>query len=161
MKYDIGNFVIFKKVVQRYSQWYDSEVHKIAYISNLKNPYPVGQIVGFKYLKFGISNYDLEDGNSFHTKITVPCYEVKIGVMNKPFYVREQDLMLCKIDADMDMYKNLDVQIIPKCYHTCCNNLGVIVKLKMKVRIDGIVTFKNNFWCKGQLDDNTFLYEED
>lgn len=79
MPYNIGDFVVFKKVVQRYSQWYDNGVHKIAYISSLQDPCPVGQIVGFKYLKFGISNYDHEDGNFFPQKLQFHVMRLKSG----------------------------------------------------------------------------------
>lgn len=146
MRYNIGNFVVFNKIVQRYSRKYADKTHKLAYVSLLREPFPVGQVTGFKHLKFGVSLYDADYGYSFSPRLVIPCYEIKIGVLNIPYYIREEDLLY-----RVSYFENYPINILKN---------GLCDELKMKVNPDEVIKFLNKHWDKRYLNDDTFFYEE-
>jgi len=145
MRYDIGNFVEFSRVVK--GKIYGAG--RILHVVKLQEPFPVGQVTGFKYLLMGDRDYDSDYGYAFFATGSLGCYEIRIGIMNKPFYVREQDIL------SKTGYLNFPPKNI-RTYES------FKMLLKMKVYPDDIVKYKTKpFENKVNFEKGKTIYVEE
>jgi hypothetical protein len=98
--FSIGDTVEFDAVLvrrkryvarhKRESTWERSETYKWTDVSDISH----GKITGLCYKKEGSITLEPEEGWSFRSTGQIKCWEVKLGLKNKPVYVLPKDIRL-------------------------------------------------------------------
>ena len=111
-QFDIGDWVNVNKKLVIISS--GSERKKIDLPGSIKSIQ--GRISGVKVFRTGkISiSYWSEDPTEFTHKSTITCWEIRIGLLNKPIHALPENIELCAI-SEME---NLELPVIAGRYYT-------------------------------------------
>jgi hypothetical protein len=99
-QFDIGDWVKVKKQLLVVSG--GSERKRIDLPKSSKPI--IGRISGVKVLRTGRIEYSWGEGDAeFVHKDTITCWEIRIGILNKPIHAMPEDIELCSVSGMGDL----------------------------------------------------------